>query len=135
MIIMDRLKAARNECKMTQQQVADILGIDRSTYAYYELGVSTPPLESLLILAAVFNTTVNWFYGYETKVDVCCAPETPLQLLQAVKELNMSELSGDERQIVALYRIAEASGNTDDLFELLRKAAGTPNEQSKDDEQ
>lgn len=128
MLITERLKAARNECKLTQQQIADLLGIDRSTYAYYELGVSAPPLESLFVLASVYNTSVEWFFGCEKSGATFCAPENALQRMQAIKELNMTELSGDERQIVALYRIAAATGKTDDLFEILRLAAGTPNE-------
>ena len=33
-----KLKRLRENFNLTQQQVAEALGIDRSTYAYYELG-------------------------------------------------------------------------------------------------
>jgi len=29
--------------EMSQQQVADLIGVDRSTYGYYELGKTQPP--------------------------------------------------------------------------------------------
>ena len=36
-----KLKRLRENFNLTQQQVAEALGIDRSTYAYYELGRTT----------------------------------------------------------------------------------------------
>ena len=37
-----RCKILRQERGLTQQQVADALGISRSAYAYYEIGGSEP---------------------------------------------------------------------------------------------
>ena len=39
-----RCKILRQERGLTQQQVADALGISRSAYAYYEIGGSEPSL-------------------------------------------------------------------------------------------
>lgn len=45
--------------EITQQQVADKLNIDRSTYSYYETGRSAPTLETLNALARLFRVTVD----------------------------------------------------------------------------
>lgn len=42
-----RLKQHRELCRLTQQQVADILNINRTTYTKYETGVSEPSHEVL----------------------------------------------------------------------------------------
>ena len=38
------LKFYRHECGLTQQQVADRLKIERSTYTYYETGKTKPDI-------------------------------------------------------------------------------------------
>ncbi len=54
-----RLKKLRNNNDFTQQQVADALKIDRSTYSYYETGKTEPNYESTLKLAKIFGVTVQ----------------------------------------------------------------------------
>ncbi len=48
-------RTLRTNSTLTQQQVADVLHIDRSTYAYYERGTTEPDLKALKKLASVFN--------------------------------------------------------------------------------
>ena len=40
---------------MTQQQVADRLKIERSTYTYYETGKTKPDINTLIKIAKVYN--------------------------------------------------------------------------------
>ncbi len=129
MLMTERLKAARKECKLTQQQVADILGVDRSTYAYYELGVSNPSIENLIALSAVFKTDVQWLVGADKPNDAFCAPENEFLIKKAVKEQLMAELSKEERQLVALYRIADLNGNNKEIFRILKEAAEKTNDE------
>jgi len=53
------LREYRNSLGLTQGQVAQALCIDRSTYAYYELGKSAPSLESIARLAKLFGITTD----------------------------------------------------------------------------
>lgn len=45
--LKDVLTKLRKNARLSQQQVADILKINRSTYAYYETGKSKPKLPTL----------------------------------------------------------------------------------------
>ena len=54
-MIADKIKDLRKKSKYTQQQVADLLGIDRSTYCYYELGRITPDINTVMKLAEIFK--------------------------------------------------------------------------------
>ena len=58
----------RKSMGLTQQQVADAVGIKRSTYAYYERG-TTPTLEVIEKLAKVFNVTASYLMFPEEQMN------------------------------------------------------------------
>lgn len=60
---MKNLKEARNAAGLTQQQVADALGIERPSYARYESGDRQPPIDTLIKLARHFNVTTDYLLG------------------------------------------------------------------------
>lgn len=60
---MLNLKELRKKRGLTQQEVADALGIDRALYARYENGSRTPPLENLSNLADFFSVTLDCVAG------------------------------------------------------------------------
>lgn len=53
------LRLLRKNRKMTQTQIARHLGIERSTYSYYENGKRCPPLTLLIELCALFKTNLD----------------------------------------------------------------------------
>ncbi|MBR2714934.1 MAG: helix-turn-helix transcriptional regulator [Ruminococcus sp.] len=55
----NKLRFCRKNCGLSQQQIADSLGIDRTTYTYYESGRSEPNLTTLVKLAQIFCVDVN----------------------------------------------------------------------------
>ena len=62
---MRNLKDYRLKAKKTQKEVADFLGIERSTYAKYENGSSEPTFETLRRLAEYFETSSDELMGFE----------------------------------------------------------------------
>lgn len=55
----EKLKYYRKKSRLTQQQVADVLNVTRSTYSYYETGKTRPKLFTLQMLARLYNTNVD----------------------------------------------------------------------------
>ena len=55
----ERLTAARKAAKLTQNDVADELGIRRQTYSAYERGDSTPDAHTVGILAKMFGVSTD----------------------------------------------------------------------------
>ncbi len=49
------LKYYRHEAGYTQQQIANQLKIERSTYTYYETGKTKPDINTLIKLAKIYN--------------------------------------------------------------------------------
>lgn len=64
----DRLRELRLKKNLKQKQVADALGISESAYGYYEQGRREPSQESLVKLAEILNTSVDYLLtGTESK--------------------------------------------------------------------
>ena len=58
-----RLKAARENASMTQQAVADELGVIARSYQRYERGESEPSLFTLASLAVILDVTADYLLG------------------------------------------------------------------------
>lgn len=61
--IAPRLRKARRECEMTQNEVAKKLKISQSTIAGYEKGRTEPNAEMLATLAQLYCHSVDYFLG------------------------------------------------------------------------
>ena len=61
----DRIKDLRREKHLTQQQLADALGIERSSIGKYETG-SMPSAEVMLRLAEFFSVSVDYLCERES---------------------------------------------------------------------
>ena len=59
----ERLKQFRKTRGYTQRQIAEILEVDRSAYACYEIGKSQPDLSGLLILADFYGVSLDYLAG------------------------------------------------------------------------
>ena len=59
----ERLKSLRKERDLTQQDIANVLGVGRATIAGYETKGKQPDYEKLNQLANYFNTSVDYLLG------------------------------------------------------------------------
>ena len=55
----ERLREHRVRLGLTQQEVAEKLDFDRSTYSYYEIGRITPSIETLYKLTLLFGVSAD----------------------------------------------------------------------------
>ncbi len=63
MISFKRLRNIREDNDMKQETIANILGVNRSTYSLWELEVNIMPLDKLCKFAAYFNTSIDYVLG------------------------------------------------------------------------
>lgn len=61
-----KLRDLRNQKKMSQEDLAKILGMTRATYANYETGKTQPDLENLIKLADYFNVSLDYLLEHKT---------------------------------------------------------------------
>lgn len=58
-LLGERLRERRKKLGLTQQQVADELNLDRTTYTYYETGRCSPSIETLYKLTLLFGVSFD----------------------------------------------------------------------------
>lgn len=59
----ERIRNLREDMDITQQQMADMLFINRRTYSSYEIGSRGMPIEVLEKIADIFNTSTDYLLG------------------------------------------------------------------------
>ncbi len=64
-VFQEKLKEMRKMCGLTQQNVAEKLGISQPSYIRYENGTAEPTLENLVKLADLFDVSVDFLLGRE----------------------------------------------------------------------
>ena len=64
-LLTKQLRHLRGYNAVTQREIADALCIERSTYAYYELGETQPSLLMLVRLARLYDVTTDYLLGIQ----------------------------------------------------------------------
>ena len=59
----DRIRDLREQKKLTQRQISEVLGIRQQVYSKYELGVRSLPIEHLMKLCKYYNASADWILG------------------------------------------------------------------------
>lgn len=59
--LRENLRKFRTEARYSQQDVAQILGINRATYTYYETGKTIPSIVDLWVLARLYHRPLEEF--------------------------------------------------------------------------
>jgi transcriptional regulator with XRE-family HTH domain len=62
-VFHSRLKMARESMGATQEEIANVLKISRPTYTNYEAGRSEPNIETIALLARMYEVSVDWLFG------------------------------------------------------------------------
>lgn len=79
----EKLKSLRLEKKMTQRQVADIIGLAISAVSSYESGSRYPSYDVLVQLARIFHVTTDYLLGMTDKrhIDVTGLNDSEIELI------------------------------------------------------
>ena len=59
----ERIRALREDHDKTQTEIAQLLKIGQKTYSDYELGKTRIPVDSLIILAKLYNVSMDYICG------------------------------------------------------------------------
>jgi len=67
-IIGERIKEARLNCGMSQQDIARVLHCDQTTISRMERGLISPDCAEIRLLSSVFQLSILYLMGYPTFV-------------------------------------------------------------------
>ena len=99
----ERLKMLRKELGITQKELAEKIGVGRTTISEYESGKIVPKQDGLISLADVFGVSVDYLTGVSDKPVAVFRTETNTYnmqlddvLLGAIKMISAKIKSDDE---------------------------------------
>ena len=94
----NKLKSMRKSQRLTQQQLADRLGVAKSVVSYYENGERFPSYDVLIKISRIFHVTTDYLLGVERKytIDISDLSESDravvTSVISALKEKQHSEI-------------------------------------------
>ena len=59
----ERIRALREDNDKTQTEIAQLLKVCQKTYSDYELGKTRIPVDSLIVLAKLYNVSMDYICG------------------------------------------------------------------------
>lgn len=101
----NRLVQLRKIRGLTQQQIADEIGVNRGSYSNWEKGKREPNFETLLKLASILNTTTDFLLGKSN-----------------INFGNNSEVYEEYKKLLSENKREEIQENYDHSFEFTIKA-------------
>ena len=63
MLYYEKIRQFRQENRITQAQVAEVLGISQQQYFKYEKGINELPLRYLTVLCKTYGISADWLLG------------------------------------------------------------------------
>lgn len=66
-MVADRIKHLREQHSLTQTELAKQLGITRSSVNAWEMGISVPSTQYLVLLSEIFGVTTDYLLGISDK--------------------------------------------------------------------
>ena len=102
-MLCEQLKQIRKANNFTQQDLADAVGIERSTYASYETGRNKPDVILLKRIANVFGVSSDFILEIDTSKKFNMS-DANVSYKKNGSQL-VSTLSKDEKTVLAQYRL------------------------------
>lgn len=129
----NNLKKLREACLLSQEQVADTLGIHRTTYTYYESGKSFPPIKKAKKLAKIFGVSIEALFDEDVLNNTEQASANLFREQfhdynstgeSSASELSFAMLSSSERYMISNFRLLPSEEQDRILNEILSISGG-----------
>ena len=120
MILAKKLKSLRDSVHLTQDDVAALLGMNRTSFSKYENGAATPPLSVLRKLAKLYAIPIEQLIATDpSRCYVFSSEIDPLPDDMDIEQVSafFSKLSQEERMIILKLRML----SDDNKNEILRQ--------------
>ncbi len=122
-VLHANMRLNRKQLRLTQQDVADMLNVDRSTYTAYETK-RVPSLDILIKLCKLYRLTLDELVGFGEIPDTIRLEEESTLFKDDTYELDIFDkhLSADERKLLFSIRMLTDSQITE-VNDLIKKYA------------
>ena len=122
MFSTDRIKALRLNKNMSQSEMANILGVSRSSYAMWESNNNIIPLKRLITICDYFHTSIDYIFGFINVNSSVNASYDPSLCSKRLKEIR-KENKLTQQQMAAFLHIDQPTWS---IYENGKSLIGTP---------
>jgi transcriptional regulator with XRE-family HTH domain len=106
MTLSEKLKDLRKCACMTQDDIAEVLEMNRTSFSKYENGASTPPLAVLRKLAKIYSVPLEYLIHDEQPFYVLNeSTEEDVEREMSDTVSNFAQLSPEERKLIMKMRL------------------------------
>ena len=104
-IISEIIKKLRIQKRYTQKEVADLLGVDRSTYSYYELGRINPDIKTIMKLAEIFEVHYTEILESEKRFRFSDVKSSENKFDEKYEKFIFGNLTAEERDALIAFKL------------------------------
>ena len=116
-----KLLNLRKEYKMTQDDVAKILGMSRTSFSKYENGIANPPLQVLRKIAAIYNVGLEYLIFDENTVIRLNDPQNEDDETAEVPFSKITDLKPIEKEIIGRFRTLSDEEKAEFIEQFMKK--------------
>ena len=103
MTIADRIQSLRKTKGISQEELADQIGVSRQAISKWESEQSCPELDKIILLSDYFDVTTDYLLkGIELKSDVCDKPDVPEKRKDDTKTAKIYAAAGTAINFIGL---------------------------------
>lgn len=120
------LRAFRNKCSLSQEQVSNILGINRTTYTGYETGKTKPDFDTIVKICDIFGITISMFTDYYLKqgnINALASDKPEYKKSKSEGECLIS-VTTDEEILLSKYRMIK---NKNQILKIIEEFEDSEN--------
>nr|WP_309099101.1 helix-turn-helix domain-containing protein [Fredinandcohnia onubensis] len=107
MTLGERIKKKRKDLKLTQKELAKLLGIDHTTISKWESNIYEPDTDTLQRLADIFDTTIDYLIG---RSDINDRNYVDRKVLKSNLKCSSCGITSDESYLEAHHIVPIAKG-------------------------
>ncbi len=115
-----KLLNLRKEYKMTQNDVAKILGMSRTSFSKYENGIANPPLQVLRKIAAIYNVGLEYLIFDENTLIRLNDPLNEDDETAEVPFSKITDLKPIEKEIIGRFRTLSDEEKTEFIEQFMK---------------
>lgn len=93
---MKNLKKLRQQHNLSQQKLADILHVSQQSVYKYENGITSPDIETLILKADFFNTSIDYLVEHT-------------DIPHKIEPVEKNMLNAEEMELLSKYRVLRQS--------------------------
>lgn len=114
-----KLLNLRKEYKMTQNDVAEILGMSRTSFSKYENGIANPPLQVLRKIATIYNVGLEYLIFDENTLIRLNDPLNEDDETAEVPFSKITDLKPIEKEIIGKFRTLSDEEKTEFIEQFM----------------